>query len=454
MKIGLAVGTKTVATSQMVQYMTLLQMNNCDLSAYIHGLLEENPVLEAEPADAFPTVDQLIWLSSRPRGGSDYALADDDDGADGMSWLTEGGGDTLYSHIHEQLLLSPHSAELISAVEFLALCLDDRGYLPASTAELAASAGISEALLADGLSVLQHLSPSGLGARDLRECLLLQTDADPLAPEYARPIISGCLDKLGANKFDSIARSLEAGLDEVYEACNYIRSLDPKPGSRFSSAERTEYITPDIIVGSAESGSEISLNDSWIPRLSISQDYISLLRQGDAEVRDYLTQKYEQARVTLRSIEQRRGTLIKCVRLIAKRQEAFFRDPSSPLEPLLQRDLAEELGLSESAFSRAINGKYLQLPSGVYPLSRFFSRSSYSSADKGELSAQELLALLRKTISGEDHRSPLSDQQLSDRFKRDGIDIARRTVAKYRVELDLPSAAERRRIYSCEAAKH
>lgn len=443
MKAELGTKLNTVASVQLIQYAGLLYMNNCELDSYIRAQLEENPVLEALPTRQSQPYRITLGKSFSHSSREKY-YDGDKDALDFVSGST--GGETLYGHIHEQLLGSEHSETLIGVAEYLAQCLSDNGYLEQPCTEIADRLGLDCRMIHDGLKILQSLSPAGIGARDLSECLLLQLERRSDAPKYAREIVCCHLRELANNRYKSIAKSLGAPLPEICAACAFVKQLDPKPGARFpSDGGADEYIIPDAAVVRTPEGFEIIVNDGWIPELKLSPYYLELMRTGDQEVKNYLTDRVDQARIAIHNIRQRKSTLVLCIKEIVEAQKDFFLGVSSELAPLSQHELAQRLSLNESTLSRTVHGKYIQCSRGVYPLRAFFSRAAFSSGSES-LSPSFIAAKIRQITENEDPAHPLSDQKIVDIMKSDGIDIARRTVAKYRAELNIPPALERKRI--------
>lgn len=445
MRAELSTKLKNIASTQLVQYAGLLHMNNCELLSFVQTQLEENPVLESvQPAQRLP--DRMVWHGARTHSTQERNYDGD---KDALGWIPDDvKEESLYDHVHEQLLGSNHAREHIAVAEYLAQCLNSGGYLEESCEEIAARLGINRELVFEGLEVLQSLSPAGIGARDLQECLLLQLKRAERVPKYAEEIISRHLQALADNKYRSISQDLGASIHDVYEASRFVKALDPKPASYFCSGDKTNYIIPDAVVLSTPDGFEIALNDNWIPSLRISPYYIELMKTGDPDVKDYLTEKYGQARMAIHSIEQRRNTLIICIKEIVETQKDFFLGQRANLTPLFQNELALRLSLNESTLSRAIHGKYIFCSHGIYPLSYFFSRSAFAVGGENRSQAY-VISKISGIIENEDSASPLSDQKIAQIMKSDGIDISRRTVSKYRVEMNIPTAAERKARFLC-----
>lgn len=284
-----------------------------------------------------------------------------------------------------------------------------------------------------------------MGARDLAECLKLQLVRRTPVNELAVRIVERHLDALSKSRYGLIARELKASPEEVRAACDVIRSLNPRPGTGFAARENLTYINPDIIVVSFPDHFELLTNDYYFPTLNISGYYTRLMKESDdSQVKDYLTGKVRQAKWMVKAIEQRRSTLMACAECILEFQESFFRKGPGHLVPLSLADVAERIGVHESTVSRAVKEKYIQCSMGVYPLSYFFSRSLGPAAGDEAASPDAAKALLKKLIAGEDKKKPLSDQKLCELMSAQGCSLSRRTVAKYRDELHIPSTAGRK----------
>lgn len=433
---------------QMIQSMKILQMGIQELREFIGEALQENPALELpepgeEPADAEDFARKLEWLEDNDSQNSYYHLQDaEGDRGDMLSnvgcHLDEEG--ELSWYILSQFIGTDLEPEILEGVEFLVRRLDGNGYLDEGAYGLAVRSGLSPAAVERALTELHAADPAGVGASNLSECLRLQLERRAGDHSLAVCIARDHLDDLARNRYGRISRAIGVPEEAVRTACDIIRGLNPKPGAAFAAPEKLLYMIPDVRVETFPGHLELSGNDTALPRLKLSPYYGRLLKETDnQEVRSYLVQKIAQAKWIIRSVEQRRSTLIRCARWIVERQEDFFRYGPSGMRPLTMGDAARELGIHESTVSRTVKGKYLQCGRGVYPLSYFFSRA----LGPGEASPQAAKAMLKKLVEGEE--KPLSDQKLCDEMSRRGVFLSRRTVAKYREELGIPSAAGRRR---------
>lgn len=440
---------------QMMQSMEILQMGSQELLEYLEEAVQENPVLEVE--EKYDRADEanllqrkLEWLESTDAQNRYYHQQDTDEDTDvpiSHYGTMDDREENLYYYVSSQLQVLELPADILKAASFLVESLNANGLVDEDIPALAAAMNRPASLVERALSVVQSLEPAGVGARNLSECLCLQLarrrPADPLAMTIARDY----LDALSKSRYGLIARETGATQDEVRAACDRIRSLNPRPGTGFSARENLTYISPDIIVVSFPDHFELLTNDYFFPTLSISTYYTRLLKESDEdEVKVYLTGKVRQAKWLVRSIEQRRSTLMGCAKCILDLQEPFFRHGPGHLVPMSLADVASRLGVHESTVSRAVKDKYIQCSQGVYPLSYFFSRSlSTSSNLSSETASPDFAkALIRKLIAGEDKHRPLSDQKLCEQMAEQGCIISRRTAAKYRDELHIPSSAGRR----------
>ncbi|MDX2183052.1 MAG: RNA polymerase factor sigma-54 [Gemmatimonadaceae bacterium] len=440
-------------------------------------LAAEEPVLAADTTEAPPSSDAI---GDAPDTGEqtdwdEYLNAGDEDGGvreerEEREWLepVSVAGKGLGDHLAEQIaLLELSDRERNLAEEFIGDIGDD-GYLVVPVADIIAGVNrrIREALEAAGLgleaedapyyteaegermlAVVQGLDPAGVGARDLRECLLLQLTDQGRGDTLAAQLVRDGFDDLVARRWSELARRTGRTPTELQSAADELAKLDPKPGLRFS-AGREDYIIPDLIVEKIGSEYRVSLNDAGTPRLRISRTYQDLARDKkkfDAESREFVATKLNAAQWMVQAIEQRRQTMLKVMTYIVDRQRDFFEKGVQGLKPLTLREVADVIGMHESTVSRVTNEKFAQTPRGVLPLKFFFS-SGLSTSDGEDVSARAIKDSLQKLVAGEDPKKPYTDQEIVLKLKADGVDIARRTVAKYRDQLGILPARMRKRV--------
>ncbi|NLZ63546.1 MAG: RNA polymerase factor sigma-54 [Lentisphaerae bacterium] len=336
--------------------------------------------------------------------------------------------------------------------QLFALCLevvgnlDDAGYLRSSAAEMARQLELPEEEIAKAIALLQSLEPAGLAARDLRECLLLQLERNGEKGSIAWDIVDRHLEDLARNRLPLIAKEVDADLDEVKEAQARIQQLSPKPGLALSSAT-APVIIPDVYIEkNADAQWTVRMNNEIIPRVAINQEYLDKLNDPalPAADRHFLRDKQQAANQLLWAIDQRQSTLEKITILLVNFQREFLEHGDSHLRPLVMATLADTLGLHETTISRAIANKYVSTPMGVFPFKHFFT-TGYSNADSGEeVSSRAVRQRIAALIQQENPRKPLSDQKISQLLQAEGLTVARRTVAKYRDEENIPAASLRR----------
>ncbi|MGH2661042.1 MAG: RNA polymerase factor sigma-54, partial [Actinomycetota bacterium] len=299
----------------------------------------------------------------------------------------------------------------------------------------------------EALRIIQRLDPPGVGARDLRECILLQMTEDPKANGVARKLVEDAFDDLKAHRWNDLSKRYGVEPGEVQAAADTLARYDPKPGLQFSTRS-DGYIIPDLVVEKVDGQYHVFLNDTGVPRLRLSRSYQELARDRSKltqESREFITTRMNSANWMIQAIEQRRQTMLKVMNFIVDRQRPFFERGVEYLRPLTLREVAEVIGMHESTVSRVTNEKYVQTPRGVLPLKFFFS-SALATASGEEASARSIRAKLQKMVGEEDPAKPLTDQQIVHLFQEQGIQIARRTVAKYRDQLGILPARMRKRV--------
>lgn len=441
---------------QMIQSIKVLQMGTMELREYLYEQLQENPTLETDvPAppvspnqrtNPASLVQRLEWIHStdvqngwynRDDVRNYWELIPDSTGTD----LSE---ESLYDHLRAQIHFQELTPVMSTAVKYVLQSLNGIGRLDEPLEDLAAYAGISPAIMFQALQLVQALEPAGVAARNLSECLclqLLRRGETGLPLTIARDY----LEDMGQSHYNHIAQSTGARRESVQAACHRIRSLDPRPGASYAPRESPGYIIPDLTVVAGPDGFEVVSNDACLPALHISAHYCHLLEStDDAEVRDYLSGKVHHAKLLIQNVEQRKATLLSCAHCVVYRQADFFRLGPGHLLPLSLADVAAELGIHESTISRAIRHKYLQCSYGAFPMKHFFSRALSVVDGESDVSTEQAKTALRMLIDGEDKKKPLSDQKLSELLALQGIQLSRRTVAKYRDELGTPSTSGRK----------
>jgi RNA polymerase sigma-54 factor len=352
---------------------------------------------------------------------------------------------TLGEHLQRQLAMEVLSEEISDAAMAIIGNLNDDGYLPISVEEIAQQEGHSIENVTTALQFVQSLEPAGIAARDMRECLLIQLEMLNAKDGVAWQIISNHLKLLETKQFKEIAKQLGRPLEHVQIAVNMIRHLDPRPGLRYSG-QSPRAVEPDVYISKDGDDYIIQLNDEDIPQLRLNSQYRRMLdrdQEPSKEVRNYVKEKYASALQLMKNIEQRKQTILKVCQSIVRRQRDFLELGLDELKPMMIKEVAEEIGVHPSTVSRAVSSKYAHTPQGVFELRYFFSEAVQGPSGGGT----PLLILKRrvkKMIEEEDAKQPLTDEQITARLQSEGIQVTRRTVAKYREDMKIPSTHQRR----------
>jgi RNA polymerase sigma-54 factor len=474
-----------VMTPQLQMAIRLLQLSRLELLETVRAELLENPVLEetAEPEDSTAvSIDQPADPGAEPPPvASDHTeevgvLDLPEDMTAWSEYLDSGQAppsdfpeeierpsfestasrqETLQEHLAWQLRMSDLPIEEMRIGETLIGNVDDDGYLRGTVGEIlgvpeGAADAEAGALLETGrrlLARIQQFDPPGVAAATLAECLLLQLGQLGLADSLAARLVAGHLEELSRGEAARLARALREPLADVEKAYALIRALEPKPGRPFG-ADNSAYVTPDVFIAKVGGEWTILLNDEGLPRLGISSYYRELVKGGAAlapEAREFLMEKLRSATWLIKSIDQRQRTIYKVAKSILEQQRAFFDKGEQFLRPMVLRDVAGDIGVHESTVSRVTTHKYLYCPQGLFELKYFFN-PGISAANGEMLASESVRAKIREIIKAEPAGRPLSDQAIAEILKGDGgIDLARRTVAKYREALNIPTSAQRRK---------
>lgn len=428
---------------QLLQSMEILQMNSQELLEYLGRLTEENPLLEQEDApslrDAYEELRQKAsWIDGGVYGAT-FAHAEN---APPERGAADRDLESLAAFLRDQLERRRLPKPLLALSKYIAELVDEDGYLDANDLDGLRELKIPDPLIQQALDAVQSLDPAGVGARNLSECLLLQLARQKNVSPAVMDIAARFLPELGKKHYGPIARELGLSIPEIQAAEKVISGLDPHPGRAFQPAEPAVYVRPDVFIVDLDGELTAVLNEYYLPRISISSYYTRLLKDSDEkETRDYLRQKMQQAKWLLTSLDRRGGTLRRCADAILETQRPFFAGLTTELAPMSLLTLSETLDLHPSTISRATRDKYLQCRQGTYPLRYFFSRAMGDHGLSRQAVKQKLLALVRD----EDPHRPLSDQRLCELLAEGGVQVARRTVAKYRMELHLPTSSARKR---------
>jgi RNA polymerase sigma-54 factor len=452
---------KLIMTPELQLAINLLQLSSLELHEYVQDELLNNPVLEVEePEEPEKRSEELTGSEKMEKDSIDwdeylrdegmepppsFSLRQHDDMPGYDHYLSK--EPTLQEHLMFQLGLCSLTATEHRIGEFLIGNIDQHGYLKGDIAELALLIGTDPADIMAILEIIQKFDPVGVGARDIQECLLLQIhekgDAHPLAVQ----IVESYLADVADSKFRKIAAELRVDPTEVQAAVDYIRTLEPKPGRLVGDIRDVRYVVPDVVVENVEGDYVVMVNEHSTPRLTVNPYYRSLLgRENDGSNADsFIKNRLDSALWLLRSIEQRRLTLFRVTESVVAMQSGFFDHGIKHLKPMTLRQIAEEIGVHESTVSRATSNKFVQTPRGLFPL-KFFFASGVEDFHGTAVSSESIKSHLRELIDGENVYRPLSDQKLMELLEQRGIVVSRRTVAKYREEMAIPSSNKRKRL--------
>ncbi|MDO4552239.1 MAG: RNA polymerase factor sigma-54 [Bacillota bacterium] len=462
---------KLVMTPELIQAIQILQFTTQELETYVEEQLLTNPILEPQKAPEQPDENREERESREERDGEyekkqegldsefDWAEHFKEREYDDISYRQEYIPDkpeyhfeqftsqdvTLTEHLLFQLQFADMKPACRRAARYLVEALDENGYLTVTVEEAAVQLGVSESLVLLALDAVQSLEPTGVGARDLRECLLLQLTAMGENTPEVRAIVESHLEDIAANRLQSIARAVNISVAEVQEIGDLIRSLEPKPGRQYGSGGGNRYIVPDVTVEKVDGEYVVLVNESSAPRLGISPEYRKMLREADKDshLSQFLTGRLNSALWLIKSIEQRRQTIYNVVTAVVNYQKEFFEQGRQHLKPLTLKQIAEEVGIHESTVSRSVNGKYMQTPRGVFEIKFFFT--SGVSGGEGGVSSESVKSMLQELVDSEDPKAPYSDQAMVELLAEKGVELSRRTVAKYRDEMGVPSSSKRKR---------
>jgi RNA polymerase sigma-54 factor len=494
MGMGMQLQTKQsmqlILAPRMIQSMEILQLPIMALQERIQQELQENPVLElremtpeeraameedgnlqaATPESA--ATDPRKELVIDEKGGNeedfDRLMQINQDWADHFneehrpsSNRVDEEGDkkhdfeqnmpsrpvSLQDNLGDQLAFVEAPPEQMRLLRYLISHIDDNGYLRGPLEEIARAyeEPVTLEQMEDALRIIQKLEPPGVGARDLRECLLLQITSETLLGDVIRVLVQNHLEDIQHNRLPVIQKRTGYDLETINHAIEALKHLNPRPGAQFT-ADNTQYVVPDIVVERNEAGDyDVRLLDDWTPSVCINRRYIEMYREkgADPKAKEYLKRKIQAAQWLMESIEQRRSTLEKVTRAIIQHQRAFLDKGPEHIEPLKMQQIADHVHVHVTTVSRAVDDKWVQTPRGIFALKRFFGGGTHTASGE-EVAWETIKQKLLEIIGNEDKASPLSDEDLVTKLSEAGYPVARRTVTKYRKMLKIPSSRQRK----------
>jgi len=430
---------KLVMTPALRQAITILQYPAIELTEYLHQQMIDNPVLDLDEKE-LERFDYL-YRNMQSYSASNNHYNEDQERNIWDTILHE--VHTLEDYLNEQVSDLTIEAKERRNLQYLIGCLDEAGYLTISIEEAAHCSKQEISDMQQALSLLHSLEPVGVGATNLRECLLLQLQQMEAVDEKAVFVVMNFLEELATKNFAKIAEQMNISTVEVQQIADFIATLNPKPAAGFGNGP-AKYIYPDVMVDKVDGEWIVIVNDKLVPRLNINNYYHQYLMTTEKldETTKYIKEKWNAAIWLVKSIEQRKQTLYKVTNAIIEHQKDFFE--SRKLKPLTLKQIADDAEVHESTVSRSINQKYVQTPLGIFELKYFFS-SGLSTKDGNSTSVENVKKRIKQLVEQENKQKPLSDQKLSVNLQKEGIEISRRTVAKYREELNIASSAKRKR---------
>jgi len=474
-KLNLRLSQRLVMTPSLQQAIKLLQMSRLELQEVLTQEMVENPILEEQeeiqetpdaerpetppaegaaaettPAaekerDSFEEIDfnsyfeDYLDAAYNPR---QYQEEPEEFSLENILTRPEG----LPEHLNWQLSMSEARPEIREIASYLIGNLDEDGYLRVSRDEIRAAKFEKDGDVEEAMALLRSFDPPGVGAFDLPDCLLMQLNALGIENPLIETIIREHWPEFLNRQFAPLAKSLGVGMAEIQAAVEIIKNLEPKPGRKYSS-ERTIYVEPDVFVRKVGDEYVIQLSEDGLPKLRISAAYRRLLRGGNgaigAEAANYLKEKMRSAVWLIKSLDQRQRTIYKVADSIVRHQRAFLDHGIEHLRPLVLRDVANDIGMHESTVSRVVSNKYMHTPRGLFPMKYFF-HSGIDSTSGDDVSSLSIKNKISRIVEDEDSRRPHSDARIMQKLRAEGIQIARRTVAKYREELRIPSSSQRK----------
>ncbi|HTY08447.1 MAG TPA: RNA polymerase factor sigma-54, partial [Candidatus Edwardsbacteria bacterium] len=454
-KPGLRQELRQVLAPEMLQLLKLLQLPTLELQQLVRQELEVNPLLDEVKEEEQPGDEESYEAKERETDTEEKDPILDSDKIDWENYLQEGVEDGYYApreqteeqlepiivssanlqdYLLSQLRIACNDPHDLAIGEYLIGDLNDDGYLDEDVADVAAALGVPAEDVLKLLLLVQTFDPPGVGARSIRECLLIQLAQQGLENTVVWAIVDGHLEDLEHQRYQNIARALKISKDDVVKAREVIAALSPKPGANYST-EEVKFIYPDLVIEKQDGEYVAFNNDQNVPRVRVTPGYRQILlasRKSSPQDREYVIKKLESARFIVRMIEQRRRTVLRIMNSIIARQKDFLDRGIRFMHPMTMRHIADDIGMHESTVSRAVQGKYVWTPHGLLALRFFFGGGLKS--ERGEDSVKGIKDKIGELVRNENARKPLTDQQIVEILARDGIHIARRTVAKYRME--------------------
>ena len=437
-RLDIVQSQKLVMTTQLKQSLDILNMSNLELEEQIKKDAQENPVLELERTES------IDWGTFIKKNIKNYNIKHYDlDNEITLENIIK-YEINLYDYVKSQLVFLKLNKKEIKVCEYIVDCLDIDGYLSCDEKHIIQELNIDEKYFYKCLKYIQQLEPIGIGARDLSECLLIQMENENTKDDILKSIIVEDLNLIGQNKIKLLSKKYNINMKKCLKYIEKIKEFDPKPG-RIYSNEKTIYVQPDVIVRKINDEFIVYMNDRDNFHISINNYYKNILNSNnlDEKSRKFIKNKLNYALNLLKNIETRKSTILKIADVIVKRQKDFFDKGKKYIKPMKLKDIALDLGYHESTISRGINNKYMLTPYGLFEFKYFFSKAIESEEEEGT-SSRKVKNMIKELIDKENKLKPLSDDKICKLLKEEGITLARRTVAKYREEMNILSSSKRK----------
>ncbi|MDU2489847.1 MAG: RNA polymerase factor sigma-54 [Clostridium celatum] len=449
LKLNISQKQKLILTQTMQQSINILQMSAYELREYIKKEFEENPILEAEfnlieSRENIENTQSAKYLNDRYDESYNYKYNNEDE-VSVFNFISD--KKSLKDYLYEQLGEVKSDIKIKKIVSYMIESLDSRGYLENTLEEICNDLGVNKEVGKDALKILQSLEPCGIGARNIKECLLIQLKNKGILDEIIKEIILKYLEYIADCKYNYIAKELKITPKEVQAYGDIIKTLEPKPARGYYTGEEIKFIIPDAYIVKIRDEYSVIMNKDIIPNITINNLYKQEILNGKnkREV-EYVKEKVNDAINLINNVEQRNTTILKLLECIVKKQKEYFESGQEYLKPMTLRELADEMRLHESTVSRAIKDKYILTSRGTVKIKELFSNGIVSCGINGEdVSTNTIKNKIKKLVNLENKSKPLSDQAICDLLNKEDIVISRRTVAKYREELGIKSSSKRKR---------
>lgn len=439
---------KLVMTQQMQMSVKILQMSNYELLDYVNKEIEENPVVDVKESDIMQQKSEEIDYNklSKYLDDDNYSgkeISRDNEDVSPFNFISE--KKSLKDFLDEQIIDLLENDYIKSICFYLAECINSSGYLTDDLNDIANTLMVDIKYINQCIEIIQSLEPVGIGARNLKECLIIQAMKKGILDNNLHEIIDNYLEDIAENKYNRIAKDMNITIHEAQIYGDTIKSFEPKPSRGFYTGDDTEYIIPDAYIKRVDSDLYIIMNDNFMPRLSINNVYKDILNSSkDEDAKKYVKEKINGATFLMKSMDMRRNTIYKVIEQIIEIQREYFLDKNSYLKPMTLKDISERINMHESTISRAIKEKYVNTDRGIIKIKDLFT-TSINSDSQEDVSVVKIKNSIKDIIEKEDKSKPISDQQISDILKDDGMIISRRTIAKYRDEMGIKSSSKRKR---------